>query len=78
MHVSKGGESEWSRTTSCQNGSKRACRGYRITITADSVPNSEKFDEKWRFLRDAEEGDASERCVIADLDSSGHLHRLRT
>jgi hypothetical protein len=34
--------------------------------TADSVPNSEEFDEKWRFLR-------AKQCVIADLGSSGHL-----
>jgi hypothetical protein len=46
--------------------------------TADSVPNSEKLDEKRQFFRAAEEADVSMQCVIANLDSSGHLQRLRT
>jgi hypothetical protein len=45
--------------------------------TADRVPNSEKMEGKWRSLRDAEEGDASEQCVIADLYLSGYLQHLR-
>jgi hypothetical protein len=46
--------------------------------TADTVPNSEKLDVKWRFGRAAEEADVSKPCVIAELSSSGPLQRLRT
>jgi hypothetical protein len=46
--------------------------------TADTVPNSEKLDLKWRFWRAAPEADVSKPCVIAELSSTRPLQRRRT
>jgi hypothetical protein len=48
----------------------------RDCYTADPVPNSKKWERKWRSWRGAKEGDVSGQCAIADLDSRGHLQRL--
>ena len=50
----------------------------RDCYTADPVPNSKKWERKWRSWRGTEEGDVSRQCAIADLDSGGHLQRLWT
>ena len=67
----------WSRTTSCQNGSKRACRGYRMSIQLIACQTRKKCDGKWRFFRATEEGDVSKQGVIANLGASEALQRLQ-
>jgi hypothetical protein len=44
--------------------------------TADPVPNLEKLDKKWRFLRVAEAGKVSKQDISADCSPTEHLQRL--
>ena len=67
----------WCGTTSCRNDSKRACRGYGIAtqlILCQTRKNGKGNGDPGGAL--TKEGDVSEQCAIADLDSRGHLQRL--